>query len=185
MLFRLFTIIAVVALAMFSWSLTSPGHRPQTAAGNESELPGYYLKNAVLTDFDADGNPSVRLEAERIDQVGHTDAVTLSTVKVDYKPPGGEAWVLTGDHGQVEPGDKVVDVQGNVKLQGDPTGPKHDTPIVYTDTLSYNIPDGIATTSADVRLVFGAQTLNARGLTANLKDQTMHLESKVNGRFHR
>jgi lipopolysaccharide export system protein LptC len=30
---------------------------------------------------------------------------------------------------------------------------------------------------------YGRHILTARGLTANLKERTMHLESKVNGRF--
>jgi lipopolysaccharide export system protein LptC len=34
-----------------------------------------------------------------------------------------------------------------------------------------------------VRIEFGAHTLTARGMVANLKERTMHLEQKVNGRF--
>jgi lipopolysaccharide export system protein LptC len=35
-----------------------------------------------------------------------------------------------------------------------------------------------------VRIDFAQHTLTARGLNANLKERTMRLESKVNGRFH-
>ena len=54
---------------------------------------------------------------------------------------------------------------------------------MHTDTLSYDVPNAIASTQSDVRIDFGPHTLTARGLIANLKDRTMRLESKVNGRF--
>ena len=55
--------------------------------------------------------------------------------------------------------------------------------VVRTATLSYSVADAIATTKSDVRIDFGAHTLTARGLIANLKERTIRLESKVNGRF--
>jgi lipopolysaccharide export system protein LptC len=49
--------------------------------------------------------------------------------------------------------------------------------------LSYDVPDGIATTESDVRIDLGPHILTAKGLIANLKERTMRLKSKVNGRF--
>ena len=90
---------------------------------------------------------------------------------------------MVGDIAHVEPGGKVVDVAGNVRLQGVATG-QEDTAVIHTDTLRYDVPDAIASTQSDVRIDFGPHTLTARGLIANLKERTMRLESKVNGRFH-
>jgi LPS export ABC transporter protein LptC len=185
MLFRLFTLLAVAALIVSTLILTSPRHRiqPDGDAGRGS-LPGYFLKNAVLTDYDATGTAGVRIEAERIDQIVQSDLVQMYNVKVDYQPPSGESWTLTGDTAQLTPGAKIVQVQGNVKLTGEATGRDELIPTVRTDSLSYNITDAVVSTAADVRLEFGSHILTARGLNANLKDQTMRLESRVNGRFH-
>jgi hypothetical protein len=68
---ELFTLLAVIALAVSTWILSSPSHRPARAAGAAAENPGYYLKNAILTDYDANGDPSVRIAADRIDQIDH------------------------------------------------------------------------------------------------------------------
>lgn len=185
MIFRVFTVLSFVALGISIWILSSPSHRQAPRAAAETpELPGYYLKNAVLTDFDAAGVPGIRVEAERIDQVDHGSEVLLSNVKVDYLAPGGQTWEMVGDTAHVQPGGKVVDVAGNVRLEGAPS-PSNPTPaIVHADTLSYDVPDGIASTKGDVRIDFGKHVQTAHGLTANLKDQTIRLESKVNGRFH-
>ena len=183
MLFRVFTVLAVIALAVSTWIVSSPGHRPRpTSSAAAAELPGYYLKNAVLTDFDAAGKPSIRIEAERIDQVAQSPEVALFNVRVNYLAPSGQNWLLFGDVAHVQPGGQVIDVEGNVRLQGDSTG-KTAGAVIRTDTLSYNVPDALATTKSDVRIEFGKHTLSARGLIANLKERTMRLESKVNGRF--
>jgi LPS export ABC transporter protein LptC len=184
MLFRVFTVLAVVALCVSTWILSSPARRPQTQINaKQADLPGYYLKNAVLTDYDLAGDPNIRIEAERIDQIAHGNEVALYNVRVVYQVPNGQSWVMVGDVAHVQPGGKVVDVSGNVRLQGEATG-REGAAVVHTDTLSYNVPDAVVTTKSDVRIDFADHTLTARGLNANLKERTMRLESKVNGRFH-
>jgi LPS export ABC transporter protein LptC len=184
MIFRIFTVLAVAALIIITWILTSPAHRLATQRGGaqQADLPGYYLKNAILTDYDASGAPSVRVEAERIDQVAHGNEVALYNVRVNYDAPGGQTWVLFGDTAHVQPGGKVIDVAGNVRLQGENPGTQ-GTAIVHTDALSYNVPESVASTKSDVRIDYGGHVLTGRGMIANLKERTMRLESKVNGRF--
>ncbi len=183
MAFRIFTLLAVIALGVSTWILSSPSHRPaQSASGALAALPGYYLKNAILTDYDANGAPSVRIHADRIDQIDHGPEIALSNVRVDYQSPSGQSWVLLGDTGHGETGGKIVDVAGNVKLTEQSTD-QAGSAVLHTDTLRYDVTNGIATTEGDVRIDFGPHALTARGLVANLKDRTMRLESKVNGRF--
>jgi LPS export ABC transporter protein LptC len=184
MWFRAFTLLTVLALAVSTWFLSSPSHRPKYASGDDANLPGYFLNDAVLIDYDANGAPGLRLEAKRIEQVGHTNEVALFDVKMDYRPPEGEAWTLFGDTGHLTQGAKIVDVEGHVRLVGEATGPKEVVPIVHTDALRYDIEKQIVTTPDDVRVDFGPNTLTARGLYANLKDRTMRLEYKVHGTFH-
>src|ERR1700691_254420 len=173
MFFRVFTVLAVAALVIITWISSSPSHRPSVQGGaKQADLPGYYLKNAILTDYDASGAPSIRIEAERIDQIDHGNEVALYNVRVNYQTPGGQTWVLVGDTAHVEPGGKVIDVNGNVRLQGEASA-SDGIAIVHTDTLTYDVPDSLATTKSDVRIDFGGHTLTARGLTANLKERTM------------
>lgn len=182
MLLRIFTIIAVAALAISTWILSSPKRRPAVSSEVQRALPGYYFKDATLTDYDLSGSPSLRIRAERIDQIDHGPEVALYNVRLDYQSPNGQSWVLFGDTAHVETGGKVIDVAGNVRIEGQ--SPEHTgTAVIHTDTLRYDVPLGIASTQSDVRVDFGMHTLTARGLIANLNDRTVHLEQKVNGRF--
>ena len=67
MFFRVFTVLAFAALAISTWMiLESSARRPAAqGAGNQAVLPGYFLKNAVLTEYDATGNPSLRIEVRK------------------------------------------------------------------------------------------------------------------------
>jgi LPS export ABC transporter protein LptC len=185
MFFRVFTVLAVIALAISTWILSSPTRRPAVAnAAGQAELPGYYLKNATLTEYDVSGAPSIRIEAERIDQIDHSNEVQLYNVRVNYDAPGGQTWVMFGDTAHVLPGGTIVDISGNVRLQGEGPGTE-GTAVMHTDTMRYDVTDSLATTKSDVRIDFAGHILTARGLMANLKERTVRLESKVNGRFHR
>jgi LPS export ABC transporter protein LptC len=184
MWFRAFTVVAVFALGISTWFLSSPTHRPTYASGDDSNLPGYFLSDAVLTDYDEAGAPGIRIEAKRMEEVAHSTDVALFDVKVDYRPPEGEAWTMYGDTAHVVQGTKIVDVRGNVRLEGEASGPQGLVPVIHTDSLHYDIDKEIVTTGDDVRLDFGPNTLTARGLFANLKDRTMRLEYKVHGTFH-
>jgi LPS export ABC transporter protein LptC len=184
MILRVFTVLAFLALAISTWILSSPARKPAAQNSTEkSELPGYYLKNAVLTDFDLAGTPGIRVEAERIDQVDHGNEVQLSNVKVEYQAPGGQTWEMVGDTAHVQPGGKIVDVEGHVRLEGAPSASDPTPAIMHADTMRYDVTNGIASSKGDVRIDFGKHVQTARGLTANMKDQTIRLESKVNGRF--
>jgi LPS export ABC transporter protein LptC len=183
MLFRIFTVIAVIALIVSTWILSSPQRRAALSIETgRAALPGYYLKHAVLTDYDETGAPSIRIQADRIDQIDHGSDVALYNVRFDYQSPSGQAWVMFGDLAHVGSDGKVIDVSGHVRLEGQST--EHTgTAVIRTDTLTYLVPEAIATTKSDVRIDFGVHTLTARGLVANLKERTMRLESRVNGHF--
>jgi len=184
MWFRAFTLLAVLALGVSTWFLSSPSRRPQFTAGDDSKLPGYFLNDAVLTDYDASGAPAVRIDAKRIEQVAHGNDVALFDVTVDYQPPEGESWILVGDQAHIEQGGKIVDVQGHVRLQGEASGASGMVPVVHTDALRYDVDKQLVSTQDDVQVDFGPNTVTAHGMLANLKDRTMRLEYKVHGTFH-
>jgi LPS export ABC transporter protein LptC len=184
MRFRLFTLLALLGLALSTWFLSAPLRTPGAGgSARRVENPGYFLKDAVMTEYDVNGNPNIRIAARRIDQIPRSEEVELHDIRVDYQAPGGTAWTMVGDLAHVRPGGTMVDLSGNVELHGADSN-RHDSPAVHTETLTYDVAQSIASTSADVRIDFLQHTLTAHGLVANLRARTIRLESRVNGRFH-
>ena len=182
MLLRFMTLFSLAALAIGTWILSTQGRAPKfrvrTAAEN---LPGYYLKGTVMTDYDRMGAASVKIAAERIQQIGQTNEVELFNVRLDYQTPTGQIWVMVGDKAHVQPGGKRVDVSGNVLLQGLDQG-KEGPATVHADKISYDVDSAEVQTDSDVKIMFGVHTLMGRGLLARLRERTIRLESRVNGR---
>ncbi len=183
MFFRVFTVLAVVALVISTWILSSPAHRPsrRERGAKQADLPGYYLKNAILTDYDASGAPSIRIEAERIDQIAHGNEVALYNVRVNYDAPGGQTWVMFGDTAHVQPGGKIVDVAGNVRLQGEDPGTAGTRRDPHRYHCATTFPNRIASTKSDVRIDYGGHILTARGLSRQF--ERAHDAPRIQGQW--
>ncbi len=183
MLLRLLSLLSLAALAIGTWILSNHSRTPAVAPATAAQkLPGYYLQGAVLTDFDAGGAPSVKIAAERIEQIDQSSDVELHNVRLDYQSTGGQLWVMVGDHAHVQRSGKIVEVRGNVQMQGLEQG-RQGPAVVNTDHISYDVDAAEVHTEGDVRIAFGPHTLTGRGLVARLNDRTMRLESRVYGRF--
>jgi len=183
MLLRIFTLCSLAALAIGTWVLSTQSRAPKSHGRTGMEnLPGYYLKGTVMTDYDTLGAASIKIAAERIQQVDQSTEVELFNVRLDYQGPTGQTWVMVGDKARVHPGGKQVDVTGNVQLQGLDQG-REGPATVRTDTISYDVDSAEVHTDSDVKIIFGPHTLIAHGLLARLKEQTMRLKSRVNGHF--
>lgn len=183
MLLRIATILALAALAIGTWILSNQSRLPRsTPRAAQAQLPGYYLTGTVMTDYNLAGFPGVRIAAERIEQIGQSTDVALHNVRLDYQTDGGQQWVLVGDTAHVEQSGNIVEVNGNVQLQGLEQS-RPDPAIVRTDQMTYDVPAAEVHTGNDVSISFGENKLNAHGLVVRLKERTMRLESKVYGRF--
>jgi len=183
MLLRIFTLCSLAALAIGTWILSTQSRSPQSRNPSVApNMPGYYLKGTVMTDYDPTGQASIKIAAERIQQIAQSTEVELFNVRLDYQAPGGQTWVMVGDKAHVRAGGKNVDVTGNVQLQGLDQG-REGPATVRTDALSYDVDSAEVHTDDDVKIMFGPHTLMGRGLLARLKEQTLRLKSRVNGRF--
>ena len=183
MLFRVLTILALIALAVGTWILSNQPRAPRSAGpAPQSQLPGYYLEGTVMTDYNLAGDTAVRIAAERIEQIDHGNDVELHNVRLDYQTDDGQLWILVGDRAHVQDAGRVVDINGNVQLQGLTQG-RQGPAVVTTDHATYDVAASEVRTSSEVHMSFGKNSLSARGLLARLKERTVRLESKVYGRF--
>ena len=90
MLLRIFTLCSLAALAIGTWILSTQSRAPKSRPGAAVQnLPGYYLKGTVMTDYDAQGFANVKIAAERIEQVAQSTEVELFNVRLDYQTPTG------------------------------------------------------------------------------------------------
>ncbi len=137
--------------------------------------PGYYLKDAIITQTQLDGSPDLRLTAKRIDQHRKDDSIHLTTVQVDYLKVPERHWILTADQGEIPDHSRIVQFSGNVELRPADTQPQT---FLRTEALAIDTEKHLAyTTHSPAQVRFGNNAMTVRELQADLTTEKIKLES--------
>ncbi len=174
----------LVALAIGSWWLARRDAEEPQGSPAASAQPGYYLTDATLEQTDATGRLTMRVHAARAAQQGEQGAVRLEQLEAHYFPEAGQDWLMTSAAGSLPPAGRVVEFEGDVRLRATAAASATGA-VVRTEHLALDVDSTLATTADPVRIEFGPHAVVARGLHADLKRETLRLESAVNGTFTR
>ena len=182
MIYRLFAILTIVAVIVASVLLSGQqGAAPAATAVQENGWDdGYSARDARLVETGADGLPLYTVNAATIRQLPNEDQVQLTQVRMSFRDPEGDQWTATADRGELEQAAGQVRLSGNVLASGTLASQPAQ---ITTDALSVDIHTDIVSTREPVQMHWAGQQLNSTGLTANLKDDRVHLESAVHGTF--
>jgi LPS export ABC transporter protein LptC len=173
-------LIAVLGALAVSYGVLTRRDDDESTAVAKPAQPGYYLEDAVIVETGKDGKPRVKLSARMIEQNPRDDSIALNDVRVDYTATPTRHWLLTAASGHVPAGSQRIQFEGDVQIRdlSSDTSPR-----VTSDRLDLDMQKNIASTNSPVRIAFGPHVLTARGLWADLKGETLRLESQVNGNF--
>lgn len=179
---RLLLLVAFVVLLVIVLDLTGDDDVTATTAAAGQQETGYYLRDATLSEFDETGKLRLRVSARLATEDPSFETVELELVSVDYFALPGQYWRLTSDRGHLPPQRDRVELSGNVIMTGERAGALAPA-VVRTEELTLGVEDQVARTDGPVTLSLGRHGIAATGLVANLKAETLRLESAVNGRF--
>ncbi len=175
----------LILLAVGSWWLARPdADDRQRAQAPTAAQPGYYLTDATLEQTDDTGRLTLRVHSAHATQTGAAGAVHLDQLEVHYFPQPGQDWLMTSNTGSLPPAGRVVQLEGDVRLRAAAAAAATGA-VVRTEHLALDVDSTLATTVDPVRIEFGPHAVAARGLRADLKHETLQLESAVNGTFTR
>jgi lipopolysaccharide export system protein LptC len=156
-----------------------------TAAPNKKAVakqPGYSARHAEIVETGRDGRPMYIVRAETVRQIPEAKSVMLETVRMELRDDDGQRWTARADYGQIFQADENVQLTGDVLVSGTLPG-SPDTAQIATERLSFDTQNEVVKTVAPVTVNWGGRRLEAKGLVANLKAQTLRLESNVHGNF--
>lgn len=179
-LIGLVLLATIVGTILISRSMRPPDPAATDRAGEPD--PGYSARDARIVETGDDGRPRYWLDADLIEQPPDDLTVTLTHPALRYLDDGGGTWRARARTGTVPPGRDVIELDGDVQLDGTLAGggePAH----IETSHLAFDTANEVASTRAPVTIDWSGHRLAARGLTADLRAETLRLESKVHGRF--
>ena len=189
MIYRVLGVLLGVAAIAAAWVLldrkqlmdaiepTAPQAREKPA------VPGYSARHAEIVETGKDGRPMYIVRAETVRQIPAEQSVMLETVRMELRDDTGQRWTARADYGQIFQVSEDIQLTGDVLVSGTFKGTK-DAAEISTQHLSFDTQDSIVTTQSPVTLNWAGRRMESKGLVANLKDQSLRLESSVHGIFN-
>jgi LPS export ABC transporter protein LptC len=155
---------------------------PVQAQSSDSRDTGYSARRAEIMETGPDGHPMYIVRAETVRQIPEAQAVILETVRMEMRDNSGQRWTARADYGQIFQDAANIQLTGDVLVSGTLPG-SPDAAEIATERLSFDTRAEIVKTRSPVTLNWSGRRIQANGLVANLKDQSLRLESDVHGLF--
>ncbi len=173
-------LLVLAAAYLLGHEGNTPG-TPADATGQQADY-GYVALDAQMLQTTEQGKPLYTFSAARIAQDPVSGDVSATTVTVHYVADPARPWVLSAHDGALPAGSDRIRLKGDVQVRGKPPGASVAAQI-NTQRLDFDTHTQDLTTPLPVTIRWNGQQLDARGLTANLKQDQLRLESEVHGRF--
>ena len=173
-------LLFALALGLWRWPLSPPPESTEasTVATQRNAEPGYVAIGADLLDTGADGQPQFRLRAARIEQATPTSDLILGDMEFQHQ--GRSVWTLRAQHGVMPLTSEQLQLSGDVHA----SGALGATPInIRTDALDVDLRQQQLDTRAAVSIDWGHNRLSANGLHADMKSDSLRLESHIHGEY--
>ena len=146
----------------------------------EPRDPGYAARNATLVQTGTDGRPLYTVNADVIRQQPDDNTIQLENATLGFFDANGSLWTARGEQGEVGQDTRVVELSGNVHVNGTPQGTLQPAEIT-TERLKFETNTKIASTQDPVTLMWSGQEIKGKGMRATLNDGRVQLESAVHG----
>lgn len=172
--------VLLIAAAIGTW-LLRPAESPDAQASNLAGTErGFYIRDAVFNGLDENGEVIYRLAAMRIEGSERTEQMSFHDVAISYGEDLEVPWRITAQTAHTQADGKVLELTG-VVIQSAPESTGQPTRI-EADTLELEAERQLARTTGPVTFAIGGSRLDAVGLTADLRNEQINLESNVSGR---
>lgn len=173
-------LLAVCVAYFLGRAGTTPGNRPEAAARQNDY--GYVALDARVVQTDDTGQVLYTLDAAQVAQDPGSGELAANTLTLHYGLNGLQPWTLGARSGRLPSGSTRVHLEGDVQARGKPAHTEQFVQI-NTQQVDFDMAAQELTTHQPVTVNWGGQQLAGRGLSANLKQGQLRLESSVHGRF--
>lgn len=174
----------LLACAVGSWVLLerAGGDREQSETVPQLGV-GYYATGARLSGSGENGDILYRVSARTVAQAPADGSISLRDVVVDYAPAARTPWNLRSERGLIPRGGKIVQLSGDVVAETRVTDRPATT--IRTDYLEFDTRTDVAATDREVTISYDGSAVQAKGLRANLAEDSLELLTGVTGSYVR
>ncbi len=171
-------VFMAVALSLLVWRGRG-APEPSGAAASAVVDPGYIATGAEIIQTGPDGQPLYRLRARRVEQPQAGAEIRVTEPRLSYQEGSGPQWTLRADTGVLPANAERAELAGSVHAVA--MRPDEPPLEIRTDRLSIDMERELVTTADPVSIIWGRDQVTAIGMRADLKADTLRLESRVHG----
>lgn len=183
-MYRAFIVLVFVVVIVGSVMLGGQQREPvsTTTVDEAAANLGYAARQARVVETGPDGHPLYTLDADLINEPPGTTNIQLQQVHIVFRDATGQEWQGRADNGTVGRDSGQVELLGDVQVSGLLPGSRAEANI-RTEKLSVDTHTQTVTTQEPVTLAVPGGRIRSRGLSANLNDGVVHLETNVHGTY--
>jgi LPS export ABC transporter protein LptC len=170
--FSLAAVLAAIALLVVDLYKTSPKALLKVLAANVD----LQVKDVVYTDVMQSGE-KLEIRADTARYLKKENLALFDRVKVKLVTPEGKTFRMTGDRGKLQTDTKNIEISGNVEILSD----RGDR--LRTDVLHYTHAQNAVHTDGAVTMWGDQMQIRGVGMTLNLKQGQLSLQSSVKGQI--
>jgi LPS export ABC transporter protein LptC len=175
--------IALIAAALGSWLLRPADTTEAIDADTHAAERGFYILDAIFSGLDEHGTVVYRLAATRIEGSESSDQMQFQDVEISYRQEQDFPWRITAASARRPANTDTLELT-DVVIESTADSPGQVTRI-EAESLQLETQRQLAVTPGPVRFVIGESSLNAVGLTADLRNDRISLSSGAGGRVSR
>ncbi len=176
--------IALLAALASSWWLMQSFfiQHSLVPAQHEAESPDGFMTQVHYTHYDENGEIQSKLYSPKIIHYNENDRAQLEKPSLVMHTQDKQTWIITADQGTSLHGSKQIDLKNNVQVQR-VKDPSHINTLTTSSLTAF--PDRqFAQTDKAVTIVQPGSTVQAVGMTANLKTGDITLLSQTQGIYN-
>jgi LPS export ABC transporter protein LptC len=160
----------LAAVVIGSGAYMNRGNTPLVNTATPA-APSYFLDDAVITQTQEDGSPSIQVTATRIEEENDSGTIRLTDVRAHYFEVPGKEWALSADRGTLPRDSRVLQLQGAVELRpvAQTTSMELRTEALALDTekqVAYSV-------NTPVTFQIGSSSMRATSFRADLKNEKL------------
>jgi LPS export ABC transporter protein LptC len=168
--FTLLVILAAIALLAINFYKASPETLLKVMADNVD----LQVRNVIFTDVGHSGE-KWEIRADTARYAKKENLAFFDTVRVKLVTSEGKTFLMTGEQAKLQTDTKNIEISGNVEILSD-RGDRF-----RTDRLHYTNADSTVHTDGAVTMWGDQMQIRGTGMTLNLKQGHLSLQSKVKG----
>ena len=176
-------LLLIILLAVVSgWVFESIEQNPILTTKKLRHNPDYFLKDFTATTMDETGKPAYQVKAHYLEHYPDDDSMKLQQPIISFYENNIKAWTAQANEAVILKNNEKIHLKGKVVLT-QIVSTKKAAMIFTAEQLTIEPKQNIAYTTSKIKLIKGANVIQAIGMRADMNKNKIEFLSKTRSHY--